>query len=109
MTLQEIFDKVSNHLLTQRKKAIDKKTKLCKYKINKLKCAAGCLIPDKDYSKEIEHKSISDIEYFNDAGYSPSELNLINKLQVIHDVFPVKNWKSKLKLLANNSNLLFRE
>ena len=51
-TAQEVFDQVSSHLLTQMKKSINPKNpSLCVYHADSgLKCAAGCLISDDEYT-----------------------------------------------------------
>lgn len=53
--MQEVFNKVVRHLLTQKQKARVGTT--CMYKTPEgLKCAVGCLIPDELYSQDIEGK-----------------------------------------------------
>jgi hypothetical protein len=53
MTLQETFDKVCVHLLTQLQKSVfldSNGSMACAYRgPNGLKCAVGCLIPDELY------------------------------------------------------------
>lgn len=106
---QEIFDKVSNHLLTQNKKSVDinfsDKSKYCRYKFGNLKCAAGCLIPDIDYHESIEGQSVNKVAYFIESGYTLDERSLIRKLQKIHDSFPESSWKSELKKLGKLERL----
>lgn len=101
---QEIFDKVAKHLLTQNKKAADEKG-LCKYRFHDLKCAAGCLIPDSDYDKKYENKTVYSFSYFENAGYSHEEINLIRDLQIIHDKYPVSSWKDHLFDIAKQNKL----
>lgn len=57
---QEIFDKVAKHLLTQKARCTDSKTGICLYfdPETKMKCAAGCLIPDRDYSESFEGQRV---------------------------------------------------
>ncbi len=58
---QEIFDKVAKHLLTQKARCTDSKTgRRCLYfdPETKMKCAAGCLIPDRDYSESFEGQRV---------------------------------------------------
>lgn len=106
---QEIFDKVTKHLLEQNKQALNENDR-CMYRApNGLKCAAGCLIPDSDYSPIMEEKSVRNVSYFRDAGYSSEEIELLYELQVIHDTSKVHMWKSKLKLCAAKHGLTFKE
>lgn len=61
MTLQEIFDKVAEHLRTQGKRAYNGSK--CVYRLPQeggitLTCAVGCLIDDKHYSLKLENKSV---------------------------------------------------
>lgn len=100
---QEIFDKVSNHLLTQNEKSHNGIK--CFYKFKNLKCAAGCLIPDKDYDFKMEYHFASELEYFDDAGYSFEEIKLIEDLQIIHDSCFPELWREKLIELVNDYSL----
>ena len=53
---QEVFDQIVTHLLTQNKQSKyykDLRT-FCAYRSGDLKCAAGCLIDDDEYSPEME-------------------------------------------------------
>jgi hypothetical protein len=63
MDKQKIFKKVAIHLLTQGKKSQRKlrfhRNTVCAYRgYNNLKCAIGCLIPDKLYSSDLEGCSV---------------------------------------------------
>lgn len=100
---QEIFDKVSNHLLTQNKRSI--RETQCLYRYGNLKCAAGCLIPDSEYDSKMEYKRVSHLNYFYDFGYSIAEIKLIERLQIIHDNHFIYSWKEKLINLANEYSL----
>lgn len=106
---QEIFDKVAKHLLTQKVKCTDKYGCCAYYDVEtNTKCAAGCLIPDKDYSKKFERQNVGSFifnevtEFFRDSGYSENELDLISKLQAVHDQCECSSWRDKLKLLAKS-------
>lgn len=101
---QEIFDKVAKHLLTQNEKAVNF-TGGCKYRINGLKCAAGCLIPDKDYKKDFENRTVYSVEYFENAGFSNDEIYFIRDLQIIHDNYEPEFWKVKLVNIAKDNKL----
>lgn len=117
-TAQEVFDFIANHLLTQNEQSvvrsdIDHPREIpmngCLYRMEKegriLKCAAGCLIPDEDYSPEFEGRFVwSTIvrKYFTDSDYHTT---LISDLQRLHDGFPVSYWPEKLTKLALEHNL----
>lgn len=105
MTDQEIFTKVKNHLLTQNAKSAREIDGACMYRgPNGRMCAVGCLIPDELYSYSIE---------LNPVGYLPKEiLNhlggnewLLQRLQSIHDLIEVEQWRNALSELATEFNL----
>lgn len=99
--LQEIFNKVSNHLITQNSQARDEKNN-CRYRADDGKmCAAGCLIPDEDYKPYWEVTSVhnsnsNSISMYFKSKYTTEEVELISRLQTIHDWEPVTNWKYML-------------
>lgn len=103
-TSQEVFDIVYKHLLTQNEQA---RRITCRYKIEDddkvLKCAAGCLIPDEKYSSEMEGKMWNELVSLN---LVPSNhFPLIQRLQVIHDTYPVDQWEKELKVVAADFGL----
>lgn len=112
MTNQEIFNKVYKHLLTQNKQAVSynlfygQKNKLCKYRSKNLKCAIGCLIPDKLYSKNMEGLSVEElaIEY-PELGFKKGNIRLLGDLQSIHDLYDPTLWKQELKDIAKEFKL----
>ena len=101
---QEVFDQIVNHLLTQNEKCRDSKT-YCRYKFGNLKCAAGCLIADDEYSDRMEGYSWAQLIKNNTV--PDVYASLISDLQIIHDQFSVGNWKSGLEDCAKNNNLKF--
>lgn len=100
LTQQEIFDKVVNHLYTQRKQSTH--NLVCMYRSNDgLKCAVGILIDDEDYIPEMDNThactAVSDIVCIN--GINPQlksmlndNMNLLESLQLAHDRH--NNWNS---------------
>lgn len=112
-SVQEFFDIVCKHLLTQKEKA---QTELylyqdtcCVYRdIKGRKCAIGCQIPDKLYCLEMEVHSILDILNIWPVlkAYFP-DLQLAYALREVHDEYPVAKWKRKLIALAQESKLQF--
>lgn len=79
----------------------------CKYRgANGRKCAAGHLISNKDYSKEMEGFSCGcDLVSKAIRGH---DLPLVVKLQRVHDDFFARNWKEEFKRVANDYGLKFK-
>lgn len=109
MTLQEIFDKVYRHLLSQGKQAYDETRPGCVYRSpDGLSCAIGCLIPNSLYYPALEGHGVRNmaiITVLKKAGVIPDiedywdYVVLLDNLQKIHDsVFPV-DWQEKLDLI----------
>ena len=115
MKAQTIFYRVVRHLLTQGEKS----TKVlhgygneqCVYKNpDGLKCAVGCLITDKEYTPEMEGKTVDGLfaSYPNLAERLGKEnFHLLNGLQLIHDHRYPKSWKRSLQNYAVLHNLKF--
>src|SRR5690348_4139130 len=128
MTLQEIFDKVGVHLLTQNEQAMARDEdgeRNCAYRAEgdrgMLKCAVGCLIPDELYTPVIEgfgvmpemgssNNSVAESRRL----YSileqleldePPQLRLLEQLQKLHDDFMPHQWRGALKDVAFNWRL----
>jgi hypothetical protein len=115
-TLQEIFDRVATHLLTQGKRAVGSESE-CRYRTEAgLMCAIGCLIEPKLYSPGMEKKSLRNIavhgpvsqslglsakEFINDGPY----FELLDTLRIVHDHGAIKEWKADLKELAADRGL----
>lgn len=109
MTEQETFDIVAKHLLTQNKKAmavygfaIAMDMPRCAYRGNDgTKCAAGCLIPDDDYNPDMEGRGITTPNALHTvltaAGH---DIQLVEALQYVHDVYPVSAWREQLADVA---------
>lgn len=99
-TAQQVFDQVAVHLLTQRRKCT---MGGCRYRVDNLRCAAGCLIGDDEYQEEMEGESW---ETLRSEGMVPlRNASLINSLQFIHDSWNVEGWKNELMLLAEDMDL----
>lgn len=101
-TKQEVFDYVTNHLLTQNKKSTN--GAYCAYRgKNGCKCAAGCLIDDNEYISQIE--GFSWFRAIEILKCSSSHSELIMELQNIHDTFLPQEWENQLKSFASEFNL----
>lgn len=93
---QQVFNYVARHLLEQSERSVDVFTDKCKYKTAKgLKCAAGCLISEKEYRASFEAKSWAGV-----AKAPEAHMGLITQLQYLHDGWPAHFWLEKLKALA---------
>lgn len=106
-TEQEIFDQVSSHLLTQNRKSKISSNHMCAYRGDEgLKCAAGCLISDEEYTEKMEENS-----WYNliKLGLIPEHhAGLISQLQTIHDNYDPIAWEFYLQDLAKIRNLIFQ-
>lgn len=100
---QVLFDTVAKHLLKQNEKSkIGGDT--CLYRGPRgLKCAAGCLIPDDEYSITMENKTWDKLAFFKIV--PTTNESLIGKLQQIHDYFDPESWLNELYELAAELNL----
>lgn len=107
-TLQEVFNIVSTHLLTQGQMSLD--DSMCMYRSpNGMKCAAGALIPDNEYKPEFEKKLWDTLVHSRFV--ENKFVEEIKELQIIHDdgnVDPeqcVSFWRRKLIEFAKKYNL----
>ncbi|NBQ67313.1 MAG: hypothetical protein EBU46_00165 [Nitrosomonadaceae bacterium] len=109
-SLQEIFDTVTNHLLTQQCRA-ENDTHVCRYRVTDeedvvLKCAVGCLIDDQHYNPGMEGRSLpktlsalnSELRAQNDFLYSKLKL-LVEALE--QSGLPVREDGALVPLLAH--------
>lgn len=105
-TAQEVFDQVKTHLLTQMEKSVGNNS--CRYRsYSGLKCAAGCLIADDEYTEEMEDKGwYTLIENEMVPLYYGV---LINDLQKVHDLYYSNNWKEELEKVSKKYNLEWHE
>lgn len=102
MTLQEVFDTVASHLLTQGVRS-DLSSGTCRYRgPNGTKCAVGVLIPDGAYLEAMEGESVW-------GGYVDLVLSglglghaveLLASLQSCHDGKEPHMWRDELLQIA---------
>lgn len=116
-TDQEIFDKVAMHLLTQKKKALKlysgvnsfkSETHVCALRgFSGTKCAIGCLIPDELYSSKMEKTSPRSLRkvFPSLLPYLGDNQDLLDRLQGVHDIYEVTQWRRELIIAAINSNI----
>jgi hypothetical protein len=114
LTLQEIFDTVSKHLLTQKERSFDPVNNWCMYRGPRgLKCAVGALIPDDLYDESMENENVSHLfsshrDVIVGSGIDADSFDadrLLCELQFLHDGEPPSGWESALKDLALRFNL----
>lgn len=99
-TEQEVFDQVATHLLEQDEQSFV--GTICAYRGDDgLKCAAGCLIADDEYSREWDEYGINWSELVNKGLVSPAHDTLVAKLQAVHDGYNQDYWKSQLAKVAD--------
>jgi len=100
-TPMEVFQFIEHHLLTQNAKSIGFEKGICYYRgDNDLKCAAGCLISDDEYTPKFEANNWSTLVQTRRVPAAHSKL--IRELQIIHDDVPVDSWKYHLDLLRKS-------
>lgn len=102
---QDVFDHVVGNLFKQGKKSIIKSTETCRYRHRGLKCAAGWVIEDDEYSYKMENNDIRYvIEEFGLDHLKKYEV-LLNDLQEIHDDVYEYNWIVEFERIAVHHKL----
>ena len=102
--LQQQFNKVYIHLITQGEKSLSEAAESsngCSYRgDNGLMCAAGCMIPDEKYTPEMEGFSwdLLCMEYPEAETWLDRELGL--HVQLIHDTTEPYRWDYQLRDVA---------
>ena len=116
MTMQEAFDTVAIHLLTQQDKS--QFMDACLYRSpDGLMCSIGCLIDEEDYNENLEdvptdtllvryleHDDPLPIPWIEDLEI-PEMFTFYRWLQNIHDYNSVENWRYLLVEFANEHQL----
>lgn len=111
MTLQELFDKVVNHLLTQNERAGE--FGHCFYRAaDGKKCAIGCLIPAHRYEPRIESVPVSELLDHAPQIFPPRVREVLQhnrcfaeELVGLHDHTAVRLWPDALLALAQEYEL----
>lgn len=112
-SLQDIFNHVAEHMLTQNKQAQDEDGN-CKYRAEDgLTCAVGCLIDADEYSETMEGESVDSVLKQAGVTLDAEKVELLMCLQNIHDdsgMFSgnrdaVEIWPKMLRDLAETNKL----
>ena len=105
-TAREIYDYVRAHLLRQGVRSMNGST--CAYRgDNGTSCAAGCLIPDELYRPEMEYLPVGELVVHDHVPASWStHVDLLSRLQTIHDLDAPADWSAKLDALARERGWL---
>lgn len=102
-SVREIFYKVEKHLLKQNERAESGGN--CQYRTDSgLSCAVGCLMTDDIYDSSFEGTNLNDrlvrkaLTPIVGVNYELRllKLNLLQRLQEVHDDSPVEDWASNL-------------
>lgn len=108
MNRQEIYNKVSRHLLRQKKKSMSKHGHACAYRgQDGLKCAIGVLISNKAYTPCMEGTVASDLleSYSFGVRNTASNRVFLDDLQGVHDFCEPGDWKNGLHQFAEKYGL----
>lgn len=128
-TNQTFINRVAEHLLTQKKRAVKEDLsnggESCVYRTPEgLKCAIGCTFKDDMYTTVLEGKSIYQIMFEGinhifgildekDLNKIKSikemlgnvDLRLMRRAQVIHDIKQIEQWPEELRVLCLDNHL----
>jgi hypothetical protein len=109
MTLQQLLNEVSLHLIIQGKKSLsdakEGEKPSCVYRATDgCKCAAGWVIPDNKYSKDMEGKGVRNLLFFQmlalESDLPEQFMDLLMQLQGVHDCYQPDFWKRELGRVA---------
>lgn len=102
---QAVFDHVAEHLFAQNKQCSDITFGRCRYFHNGLRCAAGCLIAEDEYTPGFENKSWETLIRHNLV--PEDHFELIVDLQRVHDLYKPNTWLRQLYLVAQKHALIW--
>lgn len=108
--LQNLFDTIKQHLLTQNEQATRIDNDDCVYRSSSgLKCAVGILIPDDEYIYTLENKGVThvleNVKSLNYLQKNNKAISLLENLQNLHDNQPVEDWPDALEEIAEEFGL----
>ena len=98
-----------NHLRRQKQKSVNQLGR-CRYRTKNrkgviLKCAVGCLIPDKLYSSRIENKTVLSMTVKKVMTDICDDYDLLRAFQDIHDNSSIIWWEKNFKIQAEHRGL----
>lgn len=108
MDKQLVFNTVAKHLLKQGKAALHGRS--CRYRTDDgLKCAVGVLIPDQNYTVEMEGLPVRTISDKLPFSATHEDMALLVYLQSAHDTAlkdsGIEAWKAKMRRIAADYKL----
>ncbi len=68
-------------------------------------CAAGCLIPDSEYTPAMEGAAVATLPFFR--GWSRDTVRLLTRLQRAHDTHAPAYWESFFPIIARDFGLVY--
>ena len=113
MSVNKIFYKVQKHLLKQNEKS-ESGIDGCKYRSDTgLSCAVGCLMTDDIYDSSLEGNNLKDIRVRQaltpivgvDYELRLLKLDLLQRLQEVHDHEPVEHWERDLAKIKHEFDI----
>ncbi len=107
MNNQQAFDRMCDHLMTQKAQAYQ--NGYCVFRTAQgLQCAIGCLIPDQVYHPNIEGMTVRSLKArYPDFAAIVADVDtyLLDECQYVHDRHEVPQWASELRKLAQKFEL----
>jgi hypothetical protein len=113
--LQDIFDRIAVHLLAQKARSVRARfpgETSCAYRgTSGMSCAVGCIITDGEYMPQMEGDSVNGVAFqllgaaVADSLQDSEQVDLMTRLQRMHDTDVPGDWKERLKDLAFRFNL----
>lgn len=99
-TKLETIKIVRDHLLKQAKRAVGKDG-LCKYRAEDgSRCAAGCLIPDEEYTEKLEAVGVRKLQRrWKLQDWYGHNLAVVERLQNMHDYVAPAYWEDAFNRL----------
>lgn len=105
-TMQQTFDIVAQHLLTQGVRALTPGRPLSAYRGDGgTKCAIGVLIPDSAYMPVMEGRDVYSEEVYPVLRRLGHNIPVCGALQRLHDLHEVALWETGLRELAETYGL----
>jgi hypothetical protein len=101
-TAQQVFDQVVDHLRKQGVQSKNHTTGFCLYRYGALKCAAGCLIADDEYTPMMDGGDGGTWSFLTIAikGFPTAHVELIQALQRLHDSVNPEYWEEAFRDLV---------